>query len=35
MVKALSLTILIVCGLLSVGLLVERKMHLQIAERLS
>jgi len=32
---ALSFTMLVACGLLSVGLLIERKMHLQTAERLS
>jgi len=32
---ALSFTLLIACGLLTVGLLIERKMHMQATERLS
>jgi len=32
---ALSFTFFVVCGLLVVGLFIERKMHLQTAERLS
>jgi hypothetical protein len=32
---ALSFTLLVACGLLAVGLLVERKMHIQTTERLS
>jgi len=32
---AISFTMLMVCGLLTVGLLIERKMHIQTAERLS
>jgi uncharacterized membrane-anchored protein YhcB (DUF1043 family) len=32
---ALSFTLLVACGLLAVGLFIERKMHLQTAERLS
>jgi hypothetical protein len=32
---ALSFTMLIACGLMAVGLFIERKMHIQTAERLS
>jgi uncharacterized protein (DUF342 family) len=32
---ALSFTFFVVCGLLAVGLFIERKMHLQTTERLS
>jgi hypothetical protein len=32
---ALSFTLLVACGLLAVGLFIERKTHLQTAERLS
>jgi hypothetical protein len=32
---ALSFTLLVACGLLAVGLFIERKMHLQTTERLS
>jgi hypothetical protein len=32
---ALSFTLLVACGLLTAGLLIERKMHIQTAERLS
>jgi hypothetical protein len=32
---ALSFMLLVACGLLSAGLLIERKMHLQTAEQLS
>ncbi len=32
---ALSFAVLVACGLLTVGLFIERKMHLQTTERLS